>query len=246
MRELTPRGEKLIKDFEQLRLVAYRDQAGIWTNGWGHTGEDVYEGQRATLAQAQEWFDGDVAEAVAVVAALGARRATPLTPFQFDALVSFEFNTGALGNKKNTITRHALAGLDDLVDDEMLRWCKVTDPATKKKVVSGGLKRRRNAEAALWIEGCTASTIKTWPEFEAASEATTVPAAPPTPAAQAATSPAVHGSAIAAASTALSTATEQIEPLAAYSDTLRAVFVCLAVAGVCLAIWGAVRRGGAR
>jgi lysozyme len=246
MRELSPRGEKLIKDFEQLRLVAYRDQAGILTNGWGHTGNDVYSGQRATLAQAQEWFDNDIEEAVATVSAIDTRRASPLTPLQFDALVSFEFNTGALSSQKNRVTQHVAACRDDLVDDEMLRWAKVTDPATGKKVLSSGLKRRRNSEASLWLEGCASGVGKTWPEFEAASEATTAPAAPSTPAAQAATSPAVHGSAIAAASTALSTATEQIEPLAAYSDTLRVVFVVLAVAGVCLAVWGAVCRGGAR
>lgn len=31
------RGIKLIKDFESLRLKAYRCPAGVWTIGYGHT-----------------------------------------------------------------------------------------------------------------------------------------------------------------------------------------------------------------
>ncbi|AHA27985.1 hypothetical protein lam_639 [Candidatus Liberibacter americanus str. Sao Paulo] len=34
----------LIKQFEGLRLKAYRCSVGVWTIGYGHTGCDVYEG----------------------------------------------------------------------------------------------------------------------------------------------------------------------------------------------------------
>ena len=30
---------ELIKEFEGLRLHAYQDSAGVWTIGWGHTGD---------------------------------------------------------------------------------------------------------------------------------------------------------------------------------------------------------------
>ena len=35
-----------IKDFEGLRLEAYKDPAGVLTIGYGHTGSDVFEGDR--------------------------------------------------------------------------------------------------------------------------------------------------------------------------------------------------------
>lgn len=34
-------GLALTKHFEGLRLVAYPDQGGVWTIGWGHTGKDA-------------------------------------------------------------------------------------------------------------------------------------------------------------------------------------------------------------
>ncbi len=239
--KLGTRGETLIKDFEGLRLAAYQDQAGVWTIGWGHTGPDARRGNRITPERAQELFDQDNDSAEQVVNRLSALRAEPLNQRQFDALVSFEFNTGALSNRKNRVTRYVIEGRDDLVDDEMLRWVHVTDARTKAKVVSNGLKRRRHAEATLWTEGASPFVTFDERDLQAQIDATSVPSAPPAPVAQAAASPAVQGSAIASVSAVLSTATEQIEPLAQFSDTLRLVFVILALAGVGLAVWGAMR-----
>lgn len=240
-KRLSKRGEEHTKRFETLRLKAYRDQAGIWTNGWGHTGADVHPDQVVTVEQAQAWFDRDTDEAEAVVNALDAKRALKLTQGQFDALVGFEFNTGALSNPRNQITKLVVACRDDLVDDEMLRWCHVTDPATGKKVVSRGLKRRRLAEAEMFASAATTQGVVDLPAVESHMDATSVPVAPPTPAQSAAKSPAVQGGTLASVSAVMVTATEQIKPLAEHSDTLRLVFVVLALAGVALAIYGAVR-----
>lgn len=241
MKRLSKRGEALIHDFEGLRLEAYQDEAGVWTIGWGHTGPDARPGNKITRARADQLFDRDNDNAERVVNALDAKRATPMTQLQFDAAVSFEFNTGALSNPRNTVTKHLAACRDDLVDDEMLRWNKITDPATKAKRVSAGLKRRRMAEAAMWVEGSAPAVFDSPAELAAHVGATPVPVAPDAPATRAATSPGVQGSAVATASTVLATATEQIEPLAPYSDTLRIIFVALALAGIALAIYGATR-----
>jgi lysozyme len=245
MKRISKQGIALIHEFEGLRLNAYQDQAGIWTIGWGHTGKDARPGNRITRERADELFDIDNDAAEIVVNRLDRLRANPLTQQQFDALVSFEFNTGALSNRNNRVTRNVIEGRDDLVDDEMLRWVHITDPATKKKVVSNGLKRRRMAEAALWVEGCTPVMFDSPEELEATIGATPMPEPPATPVVQATTSPAVQGSAIATASTVLATATESIEPLARYSETLRILFVILALAGVALAVWGATRQRSA-
>lgn len=245
MKRLSVRGEQLIKGFEALRLNAYRDQAGIWTIGWGHTGPEVHAGMTCTREQAQAWFDRDNDAAESVVNALDRKREHGLTQAQFDALVSFEFNTGALSNRRNTITRAVIACRDGEVDDEMLRWNKITDPVTKKKVVSAGLKRRRLAEADMFASGSSTHGPVTMRDLELTFDATTTPAAPPTPAQAAASSPGVQGSTVATVSAVLATTTEQIQPLATYSDALRIIFVLLALAGVGLAIYGATRQKGA-
>jgi lysozyme len=242
MKQLGPAGEQTIKDFEQLRLVAYRDQAGIWTNGWGHV-RGVTPFQKITAAQAQTWFREDVAEAVRVVNELDVQRpeGLELTQLQFDALVSFEFNTGGLSGEPTTIRRFVLEARDDQVDDQMLRWCKVTDPITKKKVESRGLKRRRLAEAALWNEGCATHPAILDDDPVRHVEATAVPAAPPTAPVQAAKDPGVQGVTIVALSAAVGSAADQLKPLAEISSVLKVAFVVLTVVGVGLALYGARR-----
>ena len=44
-------GRKLIETFEGLRLTSYQDQRGIWTIGYGHTG-DVYANEIITQEEA--------------------------------------------------------------------------------------------------------------------------------------------------------------------------------------------------
>jgi hypothetical protein len=159
--------------------------------------------------------------------------------------VSFEFNTGALSNRRNGVTKAVIGCYDDRVDEELLRWNKITDPATGRKAVSNGLKRRRLAEADLWASGTALPDDAELVEQLADKEATAVPVPPPTPVQQAAASPGVQGSTIATVSAVLATATEQIEPMAGHSDTLRILFLVLALAGVAFAVYGAMQQKGA-
>ncbi len=235
-------GELLIKDFEELRLIGYLDIAGVPTNGWGHTGREVYVGQSITQKIAQRWFDEDTADACATVNALNLRRpgTRPLSQKQFDSLVSFQFNTGALSSDRNRVTQAVVAAEDDRVDDEMLRWCKVTDPKTKKKVDSAGLKRRRAAEVALWNEG-RVEPCATADEARRATEATAVPVAPPSPTVEAVTHPVVTGGGVTVAASAIAAAADQLRDLVDFSPTIRTVFIVLALAGVALSFYGALR-----
>lgn len=98
---LSVQGEKLLKDFESLRLTAYPDPGSAdgtpWTVGWGATryedGSPVLKGDVITRARADELLLHHVARAEREVA----RAVTaPLTQNQYDALVSFEYNTGGL------------------------------------------------------------------------------------------------------------------------------------------------------
>jgi lysozyme len=93
-------GENLIKGFEGLRLKAYQDSAGVWTIGWGNTfyangkpvkcGDDLPNKECADdlLALKLKEFSADINRLVTV----------PLNQNQFDALLSFQYNTGALAN----------------------------------------------------------------------------------------------------------------------------------------------------
>lgn len=136
---ISSRGLALIKEFEQCRLKAYDDGGGVWTIGWGHT-KGVGEDDCCTQAQADAWLIEDVAKAEAKVNKVVTRG---LTQQMFDALVSFEFNTGALG--KSTLLRRLNAGDLAGAAREFDRW--VYDNGVKMS----GLVRRRAAEKALFL-----------------------------------------------------------------------------------------------
>ena len=114
-----------IRAKEKLALSAYQDGGGVLTIGWGHTGPEVRAGDVIDLSQATELFDFDVAEAEAEVNRL---LTVPVTQGIFDALVSFEFNTGGLvflaGGKAQRST--LLRALDDRrycdAVEELVRW----------------------------------------------------------------------------------------------------------------------------
>jgi len=139
-------GIALIKRFEGCRLSAYPDPGSgrePWTIGWGTTGIDgqpVRPGMTISQAQADELLLADVARhAAEVAAALGE---APTTQAQFDALVSFHYNTGAIG--RATLTRRHRAGDFEGAAREFARW---TRSGTR---TMPGLVRRRAAEAALY------------------------------------------------------------------------------------------------
>lgn len=147
-REIGARGLKLIREFEGCRLDAYRCPANRWTIGWGATridGRPVRPGDRITQAKADallvEQLRGYSAE---VRSALGSALAGT-SQLQFDALVSFHYNTGAIG--RATLTRLHRAGKFADAAAEFGRWNRADGK------VMPGLTRRRAAEAAIYREG---------------------------------------------------------------------------------------------
>jgi lysozyme len=136
-------GIALIKRFEGLRTAAYRDAAGVLTIGYGHTSKAgpplVHEGMTITPREADMILSRDVykfeqrvAKAVKV----------PLTQAQFDALVSFVFNTGRL--EDTTLLAFLNRGNYIAVPTQMMRWTRAGGKTLQ------GLVNRRAAEAAKW------------------------------------------------------------------------------------------------
>lgn len=147
----SPAGIELLKDFEGVRLKAYQDTAGVWTIGWGSTrhadGTPVKKGDTlASIAAANTLFTITMSRFAAEVKRLVK---VPLTQNQFDALVSFNFNTGALASSTllKLLNKSDFAG----AANEFPKWNKITDPKTKAKIVSGTLVKRRAAERKLFL-----------------------------------------------------------------------------------------------
>jgi lysozyme len=142
------RGVALLKEFEGCRLKAYRDSVGVLTIGYGHTSAAgapaVTAGLTISQAEAEAILVRDLAKYEAGV--LNAVK-VPLKQHQFDALVSFHYNTGAIG--KATLTRKLNLGMYDAVPVELAKWNKAGGK------VLAGLTRRRKAEADLWNEGAS-------------------------------------------------------------------------------------------
>lgn len=156
--EATPRraslaAADLIKRFECCarkrpdgRYEAYPDPGtggAPWTIGWGSTGSDVRAGTIWSRQQCDARLAADLARfAGEVDRALGS---APTTQAQFDALVSFHYNTGAIF--KATLVRLHKAGQFEPAAAEFARWNRAAGK------VLAGLTRRREAEAMLYRAG---------------------------------------------------------------------------------------------
>jgi lysozyme len=133
-------GRALIQGFESCKLVAFQDQGGIWTLGWGHT-QGVTPGQTCTQEQADAWFIDDTQSACNAVTRTVD---VPLNQNQFDALVSFTYNVGQGSEANSTLLKLLNQGKYALAADQFSFWNHVNG------VPNAGLTRRRAAEQALF------------------------------------------------------------------------------------------------
>ena len=146
-------GQQVIKNFEGLRLNAYRDSAGVWTIGYGstryHDGKPVKPGDKlASEAQASALFNNTLGY---YEDAVNHFVKVPLTQHQFDALVSFTYNLGTGALQGSTLLRKLNEKDYTGAADQFLLWDKITDPATGQKRVLDVLAQRRSEERTLFI-----------------------------------------------------------------------------------------------
>lgn len=110
-RNISDNGLQFKKAWEKFRGTAYKATKNekYWTIGWGHTGPDVYEGQKITEGQGLLLLNRDMQWAVKAVDEV----AHPsLTQAQFDAVVDLVFNAGTGVIAANTGTGKALRSGD--------------------------------------------------------------------------------------------------------------------------------------
>lgn len=130
-----------------MRLTAYKDQAGVWTIGYGHT-RGVTPGMVITAEKALEMFLAEVALHAEPVQRFVR---VNLTQNQFDALVSLVYNIGGTAFRNSTLLALLNAGKFADAALQFLAFNKVRDPKTKKLVVSRGLSERRETERQLFV-----------------------------------------------------------------------------------------------
>ena len=140
------KGREFIKEYEQLELCSYPDQAGYRTIGWGHK---IIKGEKLptciTYKKAQQLFNEDIAKAEA---AINNNTKVKLKQHQVDALGSFAFNSGKTAFRNSTLLSLINKGSFSLAKKEFTRWVYVTKG--KKKVKSRGLINRRKDEAVMF------------------------------------------------------------------------------------------------
>lgn len=145
-------GVALIKESESLRLDAYRCPAGVWTIGYGHTG-DVKPGHRISEHQADAILGLDLDRFERGVTELTA--GVELNENQFSALVSFAFNVGLDALRRSHLLRYIKDGGAGkrATADEFLVWVYA-----KGKILPGLVERRR-AERELFVKPVSAGVV---------------------------------------------------------------------------------------
>jgi len=222
-------GIDLIKAFEGLHKIksdgsvrSYRDPAGRWTIGYGHT-SGVKSGMLITPEEAEDLLRTDVVEAEEAVERLVK---VDLSQNQFDALVSFVFNLGQGNFRSSTLLRKLNRGDYDGAATEFVRWNKARVEGQLRPLP--GLTRRRTAEAALFKM-----------DEELPSEGGEMMAHKPQ---QGDTKPlgksrTLFGLSLAGLSTTISEAADQIRPLANYADSMQMLFVTITLIGIGIAAY---------
>ena len=155
--KVSARGICALARHEGIVPAPYLDSVGVWTWGVGHTAAagapdpakmprgmpaDIEAAVRACLLQ----FAADLARYEAEVAAAVT---VELAPHQFDALVSWHYNTGAVRRAK--LTRELNAGRFVQAAEEFMRW-------TKNPELVG----RRREEQALFLGSYPSGAVPVW------------------------------------------------------------------------------------
>ncbi|MDP1630937.1 MAG: lysozyme [Caulobacter sp.] len=144
--KMSREGARELIGHEGVVLTRYLDTRGVWTLGVGHTaaaGDPDPAGFTGalTLTGAIDLFMSDLERYEAAVARAVT---TPLKQHEFDALVSFHFNTGAIATA--ALTRALNAGDRARAAEQFMGWKKPPE-----------ILGRRRKEQALFADGVYAN-----------------------------------------------------------------------------------------
>lgn len=139
--QISQSGIELIKAHEGCELTAYKDQGGVLTIGYGHTGQDFNDNSIWTQEQCDITLKNDLIRFEECVNRLVT---VIINQNQFDALCSFSFNLGCRALANSTLLRLLNEGNPNGAALEFKKW----DHIGAKEIQ--GLLARRNDEATLF------------------------------------------------------------------------------------------------
>jgi len=150
---LSPAGLEFIARWEGFRAYPYNDVANHATIGFGHL---LHHGPvtKADMAKYPNGLSRDQALALLRKDVGRFEKAVrdlvkvPLTPNQFDVLVSFVFNLGPGALAQSTLLRQLNKGDYKCVPSELLKWVNITKGGKLERVE--GLVNRRMQEGKMW------------------------------------------------------------------------------------------------
>jgi lysozyme len=140
--QLSRQGAMELVSHEAIVLTRYLDSVGVWTIGIGHTKKaGPPDPQNSAGAMTvKDVYDLFVKDLQSYVNDVNGAVTVALAQNEFDALVSFHFNTGAIGTA--TLTRTLNAGDKKTAAAQFMDWSK---PAS--------IIPRRKQEQALFADG---------------------------------------------------------------------------------------------
>lgn len=150
--------KRIAKPSEGWRARKYLCPAGVWTQGWGHTGKGITS-TPWSLEHGETVLDGDMAIYARAVLALSPNLAR-LPPPVLGALADFAFNLGTTAYKASTLRRRVAAEDWEGAAVQLKRW-----------VFGGGRKlpglvKRRALEAAMILQAVSANDNARGPAFD--------------------------------------------------------------------------------
>jgi lysozyme len=158
---ISPTGLAIVKAFESCLapipgrpgfFKPYIDPVGVPTIGWGHTNHHEPKFTSSSVWSQQQCDDALAGVMATFEAHVSKLAKVALTQYEFDALVSWSYNTG--GPETATLWRKLNAGDKGAVPSELAKWNRGGGK------VLNGLTRRRKSEGELFA-GNVAAALKT-------------------------------------------------------------------------------------
>lgn len=149
----------LIKRFEGFRSKAYKPKVTTvvngkkvqveskekyYTIGWGHSGPDVKATDTVSYESAEPLLTADLKTCAKALNSLCRETNTVLTQNQFDALISFSYNTGVHALSNSTLWKYLEVGKIKEAAEQFDRWVYASG------VKSSALVNRRAQERKLF------------------------------------------------------------------------------------------------
>lgn len=149
----------LIKRFEGFMSMAYKPKVTTvvngkkvqveskekyYTIGWGHSGPDVHKTDTVSYASAEPLLTADLQKCATALNKLCAETNVELTQNQFDALISFSYNTGTHALANSTLWKCLESKDEKGAAEQFDRWVYASG------VKSSALVTRRAQERKLF------------------------------------------------------------------------------------------------